>query len=70
MLPLWFRQTDFRKTEKTCRQYRLLPEGVQLKIAADLPSQSSGSEVTVNVPQGGIHKIGPFFEQTSLIIPR
>lgn len=69
MLPLWFRQTDFRKNgEKLAVQYRFtLPEGVQLRVPPIYRSQSSGGEVTVNVPQGGnSNKIGPFFfEQTS-----
>lgn len=68
MLPLWFRQTDFRKSgKKLAVKYNFtLPDGIKLHAPRIYRSKVSGNVVVVESVLGGnSNKIGPFFfEQT------
>jgi hypothetical protein len=64
MLPLWFRQTDFRKNGKRLPvNYRfLLPPGIKLHVPKVYKSKINDNEVIVQARNGGnSSKIGPFF---------
>lgn len=64
MLPLWFRQTDFRALgEKMAVTYRfVLPPGITLHSPRPYRRQESGDALLVTTGRGGnSNKIGPFF---------